>query len=241
MKKYSFLFILSVIILISFVSTPDVIYASLPQVSYTKVVKKDVDITVNVQGKIGYENQPEQTDDLSKYTVYQTTQTTNLEDEEKVAWLYLSEDICSRIKVGQSVSITGSAFENKSFKGKIIEISDVATTNSTGVVFLQAKAEIENPDNDLKVGYNIKAKVVVEHLSDVLLVPNECILQDDLGEYVYKIYDSTTTKTYIKTGEITSLGTVVTKGLKETDFLVTSPDESFAQKQSVAVKGTKNA
>ncbi len=246
MKKYPLLFFLAVVILICFVSVPDVSYASLPQVLYTKVDKKDVKISVNVQGKLGYEDDMQTTvsqNSLFDTQFYQTTTTTTTakKNQKLVAWLDLSEDVCSKIKVGQSVSITGSAFDNKSYKAKITQISDSAYTNATGVVFVQAKAEISNPDKHLKSGYNIKGKIVVKELFDALVIPSESILQDDDGEYVYKLYNSNSTKTYIKTGEVTSQGTVVRKGLKPTDYIITNPKESFLPEQSVAIKGTDNA
>ena len=246
MKKYPWLFILAVVILISFVSAPDVTHASLPQVLYTKVEQKDVKITVNVQGKLGYEDDkqtltPKTSVFDTQFYQITTTTTTAKKKQKLVAWLDLSEDVCSKIKVGQSVSITGSAFDDKSYKAKIVEISDSAYTSATGVVFVQAKAEISNPDKHLKSGYNIKGKIVVRELFGALVIPSESILQDDSGEYVYKLYNSNSTKTYIQTSEVTSQGTVVKKGLSHTDYIVTNPKESFLPEQSVAIKGTDNA
>ncbi len=246
MKKYPLLFLLSVVILVLFVSAPDVTHASLPQVLYTKVEKEDVKITVNVQGKLGFEDDKQTVapqNSLFDTQFYQTTTTTTTakKDQKLVAWLDLSEDVCSKIKVGQNVSITGSAFDNKSYKAEIVEISDTAYTSATGVVFVQAKAEISNPDKHLKSGYNIKGKIVVKELFGALVIPSQSILQDDDGEYVYKLYNSNSTKTYIKTGEVTSQGTVVRKGLEHTDYIVTNPKESFLPEQSVAIKGTDNA
>lgn len=139
------------------------------------------------------------------------------------ATLLIGEDVFSKVKVGQSLTITGSAFE-KSYKGSITNIGAVATQNTSSTAYVTATASIEEPDTALKSGFNIKAKIVTETLKDVLIIPSNCVSQDDNGEFVYRLNGNKSEKVYIKTDEITSKGTIITSGINEGDYIITNPD-----------------
>lgn len=139
------------------------------------------------------------------------------------ATLLIGEDVFSKVKVGQSLTITGSAFE-KSYKGSITNIGAVATQNTSSAAYVTATASIEEPDTALKSGFNIKAKIVTETLKDVLIIPSNCVSQDDNGEFVYRLNGNKSEKVYIKTDEITSKGTIITSGINEGDYIITNPD-----------------
>ena len=136
------------------------------------------------------------------------------------ASLNISEDIFPLIKKGQKVTISGSALGKKTYDGKIVKIGAIATQNSAFGTYVNAIAKINNPDSNLKVGFNIKAKIRVKK---ALILPSNCISQDDGGEFVYKLVNATAKKRYIKTDEITTKGTVITDGVKIGEYIVSNP------------------
>ena len=211
MKKYSFLFIISAIILITAVLAPEFMYASLPSVKYFKVKKQNTNLTVAVKGKI-------------------------LRQGEKVfANLFISEDVFSKIKKGQNLTVSGSAFGNKTYKGKITQIGEVESGENS-IAYVNARAKIKKRDKRLKSGFNIKADITVKKIKQKIIIPSYSILQDSGGEYIYKLNKNVAEKAYIKTGEMTNKGTVVKTNLKENEYIVLNPEKLKGKKEDVVIK-----
>lgn len=86
---------------------------------------------------------------------------------------------------------------------------------------------IENLDG-IKEGFHVQAKIV--YGEDRTIIPPEAILKDGEKQYVYLIEEGTLKKKEIETesGE-GSADIVVTKGLKQGDEIVLSPDESLKE------------
>ncbi len=212
MKKYSFLFFISLIVLIIGILTPELMYASLPKVDYLKVKKQNTNLAISVKGKI-------------------------LPDEngKLCAKLFVGEDIFSKIKNNQELTFSGSAFGSKIYKGKISKIGEVVNGENS-VAYVNVNAKINNIDKKLKSGFNIKAKIIIKKIRKRIIIPSYSILQDNGGEYIYKLKSSTAKKTYIKTGEATDKGTVIKENLKENEYIVLNPEKLKSKKEDVVIK-----
>lgn len=75
----------------------------------------------------------------------------------------------SKIKVGQRVSVTADAMENKRYSGYVDYVSVVGTTQN-GVTTYPITIVVEEPEG-LIPGMNVSAEIVVDSRQDVLLVP----------------------------------------------------------------------
>lgn len=212
MKKYPFCLFIALIILIISVATPEIMYSSLPSVDYVKTGKKSTDITVTVKGKIFKETDG---------TLY--------------AGIFIGEDIFPKIKCGQSVKISGSALGEKEYKGEVEQIGEVLNSDSA-VTYISGKVEIFKKDERIKSGFNIKAKITVKKIKNAVILPSDCIAQDEKGEFVYKLDGNSVEKAYIKTGEITTDGTVIKSGINENEFIVTTPEKIGEKDKKVAVR-----
>ncbi|MEL7647609.1 MAG: HlyD family efflux transporter periplasmic adaptor subunit [Sedimentibacter sp.] len=73
------------------------------------------------------------------------------------------------IQVGQSVEVTADSLEGKTFEGTISNISKIGT-NSNGVAYYPVTVVMEYSDN-LMIGMNVDAKIVIESKEDVLMIP----------------------------------------------------------------------
>lgn len=155
------------------------------------------------------------------------------------AVLDISEDVFPLIKQGQKITISGNALGNKTYSGKITSIGAVATQTSSSTT-VSATAKINNADEHLKPGFNIKAKILIKNIKDALIIPSECILQDDGGEFVYKLSNNKSEKVYIKTDEITSEGTIIKSGINEGDFIISNPDSIEKDNSDVAIREKEN-
>lgn len=212
MKKYPLCLLISLIILIVSVATPEIMYSSLPSVDYIKTAKKSTDITVTVKGKILKET------DGSLY-----------------AGIYIGEDVFPKIKRSQRAVISGSAFGEKEYKGEVEQIGEVIEGDSA-VNYILGKVKIFNKDKKIKVGFNIKVRITVKKVKNAVILPYSCIAQDEKGEFVYKVMGNSVEKAYIKTGEITADGTVVKSGVKENEYIVTNPENISENDRKVAVR-----
>ena len=153
--------------------------------------------------------------------------------------LLVGEDVFSKVEIGQTLSITGSAFE-KRYKGKITGIGAVATQNTSSAAYISATADITNPDSDLKPGFNVKAKIITETNKNALIVPSNCISQDDNGEFVYRLIGNKAEKAYIKTDDITKDGTIVLSGINEGEYIASNPESIEKDDSYVRKKEDKN-
>lgn len=146
------------------------------------------------------------------------------------------EKYLSRIAVGQEVEVTGVAFAKEVYHGTVAEIAETAhqeyigTTNETVVdaVVLLSENEI---DSSLRAGLNARATVVTEIIENALLVPYNCIGQDEEGtEYVYVCQtDGTAIRTVPIFGKECGEGVLVVSGLASGDRLVQDPENLSGQ------------
>jgi HlyD family secretion protein len=74
-----------------------------------------------------------------------------------------------KIEVGQSVEVTADSLEGKTFEGTIENISKIGT-NSNGVAYYPVTVVMEYSE-DLMIGMNVDAKIVIESKEDVLMIP----------------------------------------------------------------------
>lgn len=117
-----------------------------------------------------------------------------------------------------SVEITlpnGTLYEHKGVE----DFWDNQISQSTGTIAL--RATFKNPDNKLIPGDFVKVKVYSNKVNKKLAVPQDCVLQDNEGRYVYVIdKDSIAHKKYIKVSEEYQKYWIVDEGLSTDDEYV---------------------
>lgn len=154
--------------------------------------------------------------------------------------LPISEDNINKVKVGQSVIISGTAFPNTEFTGSVISIDETAklsTTVSGKQTTVDVLVSIEDPTEMLKSGYTAKCSIVTEVKDNTLIIPYDSLLCEDNGkEYVYIYNDGKAIKKYITTGEEYSQGYEVLKGLSTQDKVVANPDQITHNSQTIKLK-----
>lgn len=106
----------------------------------------------------------------------------------------------TKLSVGQKVEIVLDPFEDKTFEGKISNISFVPKIGESGSVY-SIKISFVNVDllkSQFKMSMTGDAKFVVSEKKDVLYIPNNFVKQDKDGRFV-KV-TSKGEKKYIETG-----------------------------------------
>lgn len=81
------------------------------------------------------------------------------------------------VKLGQPSRIKVETFKDKTFEGKVTQISPLGVDKDNVVTF-EVKVSINNPGGELRANMTSNAEIVLEEHKDVLLVPESAIVYD---------------------------------------------------------------
>lgn len=150
--------------------------------------------------------------------------------EELQVRVEIGERDIKNIRVGQPAYISGAAFSKEVYSGTVKSIASSAkqqysSTSSTETV-VEAVIEINQDDLDpsLRLGLTATTDIVIEEQADGLVVPYDCVMQDeDDQEYVYVLQNGQAKKRLIETGWELRDGFQVASGLSAGDTIITEP------------------
>lgn len=156
----------------------------------------------------------------------------------------IREKYLQQIKVGQRVEISGVGFEKPVYHGTVVSIADVARQQYVGAVnetVVDAVVMFDSGETDqsLRVGLGATATVVVDTVENGLLVPYDCVSQDEEGnEYVY-VYgeDGTARRRLLTVGRECTDGILVVSGISAGERLVQDPEQLSGEYVSVCEAG----
>ena len=155
----------------------------------------------------------------------------------------ISKENISKVKVGQEVVINDSI---GSYNGKISELGELSfIPNNYSLLgnniehkenFIVGEIEILNPDDKLKIDFDLKGKILLDSQINILKIPKSCILNDESGSsYVYVVKDGIAYKTYIITGEVSNGYTEIIEGIDSSEYVVLNPDRRMSNRSRVKV------
>ena len=94
------------------------------------------------------------------------------------------------------------------------------------------RIKIDNKDDKLKIGMMANVVLQTQASDSALIVPNDSLIQEDDGYYVYVVKDNVAEKRLVKTGISNNDFTEITDGLKENDVIVVSGKEFISEKNN---------
>lgn len=164
-----------------------------------------------------------------------------------VATISLGEYDIHKVKIGMPATIKTAYGE---YTGEVATIAPTATGGSTGSVLdsvgsmagisglssltstgagVECTVTIDNPDENIIVGFEASVEIVTGEFNDVPCVPVESIVLSKDGSYVY-LYnedDQTVTKTKIETGATSDSAYEVKSGISVGDKIVATPGTDY--------------
>ncbi len=159
---------------------------------------------------------------------------------------FIPQHHISKVKEGQNVVINDPI---GMYNGKISSISNLTFNQSRNYGFIYddikdnsliAEIEILNPNDKLKIDFDLDGKVCLEEITDILKIPIECILYDDLNmPYIYKVENGLANKSEIETGRVLTNYIEVLNGVALNDNIVITPPKNLSDKDRVKVVSTK--
>lgn len=160
---------------------------------------------------------------------------------------FIPQQNISKVKLGQQVLINDPI---GAYNGKISSISNLAfnacrydgySLDDSRDNSLVAEIEILNPNDKLKIDFDLDGKICLEESTDILKIPIECILYDDNNNpYVFTVQNNVVSKQNIETGRVLNNYIEVISGVKLSDSIVISPPKSISDKGKVKVAGSKS-
>lgn len=110
----------------------------------------------------------------------------------------IPEQAISEVQVGQSVSVTTSAWPDKSFSGRIARISPNVSANSRT---LTVEAEIENSGGALKPGQFATVRILQPRSEPAVLVPNRAVKTEAGVSRLFVIKDGHAQQRLVQLGQ----------------------------------------
>ncbi len=141
----------------------------------------------------------------------------------------IGEQDVKYIKTGQPVHIHGVAFSKDTYAGTVVSVSSTATEQYSGTAtetIVEAVVEIDPTewDDSLRLGLTATTDIVVDSEENGLIVPYDCVLQDEQQqEYVYVYQRGRAIKRVIETGWELRDGFQVVSGLSAGERIITEP------------------
>jgi RND family efflux transporter MFP subunit len=137
----------------------------------------------------------------------------------------IPEQAIPEVKVGQSVSITTSAWPDKNFAGRIARIAPNVSAQSRT---LTVEAEIENGSNALKPGQFATVRILQERAEPAVLVPARSIISEAGVNRVYVIKNGHAEQRLVQTGQTDGDLIEIKSGVAADELIATSNLEQLS-------------
>lgn len=128
----------------------------------------------------------------------------------------VAESNLPKISIGQPVEITATAFPDKVFHGKVVQIAPAAIVTSNVTTFEVHALPVDDNKHELLAGMNVSAKFVVGEVKDAITVPTVCVIsrRGQAGVFVPGPNSEPTFKP-VKTGPTVGKDIVIMSGLSK--------------------------
>jgi RND family efflux transporter MFP subunit len=173
----------------------------------------------------------ERTADLGEYVSPQQKVATIVRTNPLRIRIDIPEQAIPEVRVGQSVSVTTSAWPDRNFSGRVARIApNVSATSRT----LTVEAEIENSSGALKPGQFATVRILQERAEPAVLVPARAVATEAGVSRVYVIKDGHAEQRLVQTGQTEGDLIEIKSGVNADEQVATSNLEQLSD--GIAVK-----
>ena len=143
-----------------------------------------------------------------------------------------------KLKKGQKAQITVGDHE---YQGTVGDISRVAQQNEKGTPIITCEVDIDDPDDDIFLGVEAKASILIGSEKNVLTVPAEAVNTGKDSTFCYVLADGAIARRDVVTGISSDTETEIQEGLEEGDLVIPQLTAGLAEgspaKSMPAVEG----
>lgn len=157
----------------------------------------------------------------------------NIVDRSRLLLEYsVSEQFMSQVALGQTVSLTSSAYPNDTFTGVVSFISPFIDESTRT---LKIEAMIDNTDGRLAPGLSVKLKHVLGYTPNGFKIPEESLLPTVEGYRVFIVKDNKANSVTVEIASRVKGYVYIAKGLNPEDVVVTRGQEKLRDGASVEI------
>ena len=131
-----------------------------------------------------------------------------------------------KLKEGQKAEIT---IANNTYQGTVGDINRVAQQNEKGAPIVTCEVVIDNPDDNIFLGVEAKASILVGSEKNVLTVPADAVNTGKDNTFCYVLEDGVIARREITTGISSDTLTEIKSGLKEGDLVIPQIQEGLTE------------
>jgi multidrug efflux pump subunit AcrA (membrane-fusion protein) len=168
--------------------------------------------------------------DLGEYVSTTTKVATVVRTNPLRVRIDIPEQAIPTVNVGQSVSVTTSAWPDRNFSGRIARISPSVTPASRT---LTVEAEIENNSGALKPGQFATIRILQAKASPAVLVPARAVRTESGVSRVFVIKDGRAQERQVQLGQTEGDLVEIKSGVAENENVATSNIEQLADGMAV--------
>lgn len=173
----------------------------------------------------------ERTADVGEYVSPQQKVVTIVRTNPMRIRIDIPEQAIPEVRVGQSVSITTSAWPDKNFAGRVARIApNVSATSRTMTV----EAEIDNSSGALKPGQFATVRILQERAEPAVLIPARAVATDAGVSRVFVIKEGRAEQRVVQTGQTEGDLIEVKSGVAADEQVATSNLEQLSD--GIAIK-----
>lgn len=94
-----------------------------------------------------------------------------------------------RVRLGQTANITTESFRDKTFQGRVTQISPIGVDKDNVTTF-EVKVSIDNAGRELKANMTANAEIILEEFPNSVLVPESAVFYDNRHNASVDLLDS---------------------------------------------------
>ena len=129
------------------------------------------------------------------------------------------EQSIPQIHQGESVSVTVSAYPDRSFSGRVARISPNVTATSRT---LTVEADVDNPNAELKPGQFATIRVLLPHSAPAVMVPQRALRTISGATYVFVVKNGFAQQRLIQSGQTQGDLVEIKSGIVADEVVATS-------------------
>lgn len=172
----------------------------------------------------------ERSADLGEYVSTTTKVATVVKINPLRVRIDIPEQAIPSVSVGQSVSVTTSAWPDKNFSGRVARISPNVTPTSRT---LTVEAEIENNSGALKPGQFATVRILQSRAAPATLVPSRAVRTESGVSRVFVIKDGKAQERQVQLGQTEGDLVEIKSGVAENEVVATSNIEQLSDGMAV--------
>ncbi len=139
----------------------------------------------------------------------------------------VSEVDINNIKVGQPVTLSFDAIQDKQYHGVVSQVAPVGDVLQ-GAVNFDVTVELTDADQDVRPGMTAAVNIIVDQITDALLVPNRAVRVVNGKQVVYLLNNGQLVETPITLGASSDNQSLVTSGnIQVDDQVVLNPPQDL--------------